>query len=128
MKPFQLGQKEWKKGVVVERLDERSYEIDKGDGSTYRRNRFYLRKTNVPPLGKLSVNKYRPQPTKEMREQLMSRPRDRPSLNCHKYRATLMSLTHTHPVKGHLLGIHCVLNHAKRHRSPPLKSEHDPED
>ena len=46
LKPFQLGQKEWKKGVVVERLDERLYEIETADGSTYRRNRFHLRKTS----------------------------------------------------------------------------------
>ncbi|CAH3166578.1 unnamed protein product [Pocillopora meandrina] len=32
LKPFVLGQKEWKKGVVVERLDERSYEIETADG------------------------------------------------------------------------------------------------
>ena len=51
LKPFQLGQKEWKKGAVVERLDERSYEIETADGSTYRRNRIHLRKTNEPPPG-----------------------------------------------------------------------------
>ena len=38
MKPVVLGQKEWKKGVVVERLDERSYEMETADGSSYRRN------------------------------------------------------------------------------------------
>nr|XP_058948927.1 uncharacterized protein K02A2.6-like [Pocillopora verrucosa] len=46
LKPFVLGQKEWKKGVVVERLDERSYEIETADGSSYRRNRAHLKKTN----------------------------------------------------------------------------------
>ena len=51
LKPFQLGQKEWKKGAVVERLDERSYEIETADGSTYSRNRIHLRKTNEPPPG-----------------------------------------------------------------------------
>ena len=49
MKPFVLGQKEWKKGVVVERLDERSYEVETADGSSYRRNRAHLKKTNEPP-------------------------------------------------------------------------------
>ena len=46
LKPFVLGQKEWKKGVVVERLDERSYEIETADGSSSRRNRAHLKKTN----------------------------------------------------------------------------------
>ena len=46
LKPFILGQKEWKRGVVVERLDERSYEIETADGSSYRRNRAHLKKTN----------------------------------------------------------------------------------
>lgn len=32
IKPFVQGQKEWKKGVVVERLDERSYEVETMDG------------------------------------------------------------------------------------------------
>ena len=35
--------------MVVERLDERSYEIETADGSTYRRNRIHLRKNNEPP-------------------------------------------------------------------------------
>ena len=46
LKPFVLGQKEWKKGVVVEQLNERSYEIETADGSSYRRNRAHLKKTN----------------------------------------------------------------------------------
>ena len=46
LKPFVLRQKERKKGVVVERLDERSYEVEKADGSSYRRNRAHLKKTN----------------------------------------------------------------------------------
>lgn len=50
MKPFVLGKKEWKKGVVVERLDERSYEVETGDGTSYRRNRVHLKRTNeLPP-------------------------------------------------------------------------------
>ena len=65
LKPFQLRQKEWTNGVV-ERLDERSYEIETADESTYRCNRIHLRKTNEPPLRKLSVNPYGPQPTSEM--------------------------------------------------------------
>ena len=51
MKPFLLGQKEWKKGVIVERLDERSYEVETADGSSYRRNRVHLKQTNEPPPG-----------------------------------------------------------------------------
>ena len=49
MKPFRLGHKEWKKGVVVSRLDERSYEVEGADGSTYRRKRAHLKKTNELP-------------------------------------------------------------------------------
>lgn len=36
--------------MVVERLDERSYEVETADGSSYRRNRFHLKQTNEPPL------------------------------------------------------------------------------
>lgn len=51
MKPFTLGQKERKKGVIVERLDERSYEVKTADGSSYRQNRVHLKRTNEPPPG-----------------------------------------------------------------------------
>ena len=43
MKPFTLGQKEWKKGVIVERLDERPYKVKTADSSLYRRNRAHLK-------------------------------------------------------------------------------------
>ena len=59
MKPFVLGQKEWKKGVVVERLDERSYEFETADGSSYRRNRAHIKKTNESPPA--TVNSESPQ-------------------------------------------------------------------
>ena len=49
MKPFQLGTKMWKKGIVTSRLDERSYVVETPDGETYRRNRYYLRKTKESP-------------------------------------------------------------------------------
>ena len=50
MKPFTLGQKEWKKGVIVERLNERSYEVETADGFSYRQNRVHLKRTNeLPP-------------------------------------------------------------------------------
>ena len=50
MKPFVLGQKEWKKGLVVERLDERSYELETAAGFSYRQNRAHLKRTNeLPP-------------------------------------------------------------------------------
>ena len=51
MKPFTLGQKECKKGLIVERLYERSYEVETADGSSYRRNRVHLKRTNEPPPG-----------------------------------------------------------------------------
>ena len=46
IKPFVQGQKEWTKGVVVERLDKRSYEVETMDGSSYRQNRAHLKQTN----------------------------------------------------------------------------------
>ena len=50
MQPFRLGQKEWQKGIVHQRLDDRSYEIETPRG-LYRRNRVHLRKTSEqPPL------------------------------------------------------------------------------
>ena len=50
MKPFRLGDKSWKKANVVERLDDRSYEVEDTDGTMYRRNRVHLKKTcDAPP-------------------------------------------------------------------------------
>lgn len=48
MKPFILGEKKWRKAVVTNRLDERSYEVQTPD-ATYRRNRMHLKKTEEPP-------------------------------------------------------------------------------
>ena len=47
--PFIQEQKEWKKGVVVERLDEGSYKVETTDGSSYRRNTVHFKQTNEPP-------------------------------------------------------------------------------
>jgi hypothetical protein len=49
MKPHQLGQKEWKKAIILEKLDERSYEVEADEGGTYRRNRVHLKKTMESP-------------------------------------------------------------------------------
>ena len=49
MKPFQLGSKEWKKGTITSRFDERSYMVETPDKDTYRRNRYHLRKTKENP-------------------------------------------------------------------------------
>ena len=49
MKPFQMGTKMWKKGIVTSRLDERSYLVETPDGDTYRRNHHHLRKTKESP-------------------------------------------------------------------------------
>ena len=49
MKPFHLGSKEWKKGTITSRLDERSYMVETPDGDTYRGNRYHLRKTKENP-------------------------------------------------------------------------------
>ena len=63
MKHFVLGRKEWK-GVVVERLDERSYEVETADGSSYRRNRAYIKKTNERTPA--TANGEPPQPEQSM--------------------------------------------------------------
>ena len=49
MKPFRLGDKNWQKAIVTERLDQRSYTVETPDGGTYRRNRYHLRKRKEPP-------------------------------------------------------------------------------
>ena len=49
MKPFQLGTKIWKKGIVTSWLDERSYVVETPDSETYRRNRYHLSKTKESP-------------------------------------------------------------------------------
>ena len=48
LKPFQLGKREWQKGIVRSRLDERSYEVETPH-QVVRRNRVHLRKTNERP-------------------------------------------------------------------------------
>ena len=45
IKPWRFGKKEWQKGVVKKRLDERSYEVELPQG-VFRRNRGHIRKTN----------------------------------------------------------------------------------
>jgi len=47
VQPWQVGKKEWQKGVVKNRLSERSYEVELPQG-VLRRNRIHLRKTNEP--------------------------------------------------------------------------------
>lgn len=47
VKPWQIGKKEWQKGVVQKRLDERSYEVELPQ-DVLRRSRVHLRKTNGP--------------------------------------------------------------------------------
>ncbi|XP_029182414.2 uncharacterized protein K02A2.6-like [Acropora millepora] len=49
IKPFQLGDKVWRKGSVTSRRDERSYVVESPDGATYRRNRLHLKKTKETP-------------------------------------------------------------------------------
>ncbi len=48
IKPFVRGQKEWRKGTVSKRLDERSYEVDTDQG-TLRRNRRFLNYSREKP-------------------------------------------------------------------------------
>ena len=49
IKPFQVGDKVWKKGTVTSRLDERSDMLESPDEATYRRNRLHLKKTKETP-------------------------------------------------------------------------------
>ena len=49
MKPLRPAEKEWRKALVLERHDQRSYTVATSDGGTYRRNRVYLRKTQESP-------------------------------------------------------------------------------
>ena len=44
MRPYKIGDKSWQKGVVLRRLDERSYEVET-DTNTLRRNRVDLKQT-----------------------------------------------------------------------------------
>ena len=80
LKPFRLGQKGWNKGTVVERLDERSYDIETSDGM-YRRNRVHIRKDTVPedavPTAQRSAV-HRQEPV-EMSPQPMSNADNRPN-------------------------------------------------
>ena len=48
VQPFQLGRREWQKGIVRSRVDERSYEVETPHHVVHR-NRVHLRKTNEPP-------------------------------------------------------------------------------
>ena len=45
LQPFRLGRKDWARGTVVRRLDERSYLVDTPTG-VLRRNRQHIKKTN----------------------------------------------------------------------------------
>ena len=49
MKPLRPGEKKWRKALVIEKRDQRSYTVETPDGGTYRRNRAHLRKTQEPP-------------------------------------------------------------------------------
>ena len=49
LKPFKLGDKVWKQGVVTQKLDNRSYEVATSDGGLYKWNRVHIRRTHEPP-------------------------------------------------------------------------------
>jgi transposase InsO family protein len=49
LQPFTKGKKDWKKGTVVKRLDERSYDIET-ESRIYRRNRAHIKRTNEQPI------------------------------------------------------------------------------
>ena len=67
MKPFILGEKKWRKAIVTRRYDERSYQVDTGNG-TYRRNRMHLRKSDeTEPRSNQATATYTPPITPEDR-------------------------------------------------------------
>ena len=45
IKPTKNSSREWRKGVVVRRIDDRSYVVETVDRTRYQRNRYHLRKT-----------------------------------------------------------------------------------
>lgn len=58
MKPYRLGSKVWEKGVVLRRLDERSYDVLADNGISYRRNKVQLK----PSSEKLEAFETLPRP------------------------------------------------------------------
>ena len=79
MKPFQLGSKEWKKGTITSKLDERPYKVETPDGDTCRRNRYHLRQTkeNSDPKEAPDTTPYR---SPEISQHQLGRPNRRPLL------------------------------------------------
>lgn len=73
MKPFIKG-KSWRKGQIVKRLDERSYEVEVGN-KVYRRNRVHLRKTNEPPPDTVITQEQRSHNYNEMAPLVATPPR-----------------------------------------------------
>ena len=49
MKPTKTSTKIWKKATVVRKMDNRSYIVETPEGTTYRRNRYHIRKTAEQP-------------------------------------------------------------------------------
>ncbi|KAK3736231.1 hypothetical protein QZH41_007338 [Actinostola sp. cb2023] len=49
MKPFRSGERIWRKAIVMEKLDDRSYYVESQDGGTHRRNRQHLNKSREQP-------------------------------------------------------------------------------
>ena len=43
IKPLRLGEKKWRKALVIEKRDQPSYTVETADGGVYRRNRVHLR-------------------------------------------------------------------------------------
>ena len=50
MKPFRIDNRSRKKKRVVERLEDRSYEVEDTYGTVYRCNRVHQKKTHEAPL------------------------------------------------------------------------------
>ena len=62
LKPYKLGDREWKKATVNKRLDERSYEVVTVEGQTLRRNRGHMKPTREEQHQERSLEQLTPAP------------------------------------------------------------------
>ncbi len=93
MQPIQTGKSEWKQATVAKKLKSRTYEVCTDDGSTYRRNRQFLRSTkrSRPPTKNIEhmdlPNKSTPEnlvmKTPDVKDRAMDKPEpDIPTPTC----------------------------------------------
>ena len=69
LKPFQLSDRTWRKGTIVRRLDQRSYEIETDKGTTVRRCREHVRKIPHNTEAEKEPDKEQPAVKESVKEQ-----------------------------------------------------------